>query len=546
MDDDRKITELVEQSKLVFLREAVEEFRSKQRTYDLGTEFAKTRQNRTAVVPGVILAMLLVFSIGAVAMSFYIEQATATVELDFDEFEDISLREVLTSWLQVERSIEEAEASIDTLVDERDSRIRLAERTGERRIALLEVTNMDEATRQEEISRVESETEQLVAGIAGDYNERIEELENEIADLERRQEEEFDEQEVQAALERQDLLEDEGRLQRLEIQQQRAFFLDRLSQLHDVYEAELESHDDYSDELQATLIEQYENEITQLEEEHAAEIAELTLRYNPDMSDEGIAELIEASLPEVPSGRSYRQVLARTGAVSAGEYEDLQTMVSELGRIIGRLKEIPYENSVPDALEQIQARVGAVAGEYERVWDGLADSYEDLETEFAEREEELEGELARTRQQHEEELAQTQADFENELAQRTGELESFEYALGELIVEDRENGFVVDARDTSEIHVVLDRIRDVEDGSDGVIFRDPDGYIADISFYEREGRIRAKAEEIAEGRNIRPFDRILIQVGGIEDIDDFQVPENEDILPDESAPDVESQEDENE
>ncbi len=541
MDDDRKVTELVEQSKLVFLREAVEEFRRKQRTYDLETEFAKTRRNRTAVVPGVILAILLVFSISAMAVNFYIEQAAATVELDFDQFEDINLREVLDSWLQVERSIEELETSIDALSEERDSRIRLAERTGERRVALLEVTDMDPATRDEEISNVESETEEQVAAIANDYNQRIEELQNELADLQQRQEEEFDEQEVEAALARREQLEERGRLQRLELEEQQEFFVERLSQLRESYEDELQSHDEHSEELRATLIEQYESEIAQLEEEHAEEIEELILRYNPDMSDEDIAELLEASLPEVPSGRSYREVLSRTGAISEADYRDLQQMVSELEQIIGRLKEIPYENSVPAALEQLEARAGAVAGEYDRVWDRLADSYEGLEAEFAEREQELEDELARTRREAEEELAQTEAEFEQELDQRTGELESFEYAFGELIVEDRESGFVVDARDPSEIHIVLDRIRDVEEGTEGVIFRDPEGYVADISFYERDGRILARAGDIAEGRTIRPFDRILIQVGGIGGLDDLQVPAEEEMLPQEDPPALDGQ-----
>ena len=525
MDDDRKVTELVEQSKLVFLREAVEEFRQKQRAYDLETEFAKTRRNRTAVVPGVILAMLLVFSIGAVAIAYYIDQATQNVELDFEGFQDVNLRQVLDSWLQVERSIEESQRRIDTLTQERDSRIRLAERNGERQIALLEATNMDAQERAQEIASVESETEEAVAGIESTYNERIEELENEVADLRRRQEEEFDEEEVEAALDRREVLEGQRRSQQLELEEQREFFLGRLSQLQTSYEAELEEHDEYSEELRQTLVEQYENEITRLEEEHAEEIEELTLRYNPDMSDEEIAGVLEASLPEIPSGRSYRQILDRTGTISESGYGDLQQMVSELQTIIDRLQEIPYENSVPAALEQLEARAGAVAGEYEAIWSSLADSYEALEGEFAQREQELERELVRTEQQFREELADTEAEFQELLSQRTGDLDSFEYALREFIVEDRENGFVVDARDTSEILVVIDRIRDVEEGTEGIIFRDPEGYVADISFYERGGRMRAEAKHVAAGRTIRPFDRILVRLEGTDSFDDLELPD---------------------
>lgn len=512
MDNDRKVNELVEQSKQIFLREAIEEYKKRHEGYDLETEFAKTRKNRTILVPGVILAMLLVFLVGVFAVNFYNEKSTADVELDINEFRDINLREVLESWLQVENNIEETETNLDILVDERDSQIRLAERMEERQLALLEATEIEDDERSERIEEIESDTEELVAGIRDEYDPRIEELEEELSDLQRRKEEEFDPAKVEAALDRREVLEDEGRLQRLEFEQQKEFFLERLTELREAYEEELALHDEYSEELRETLISQHEEEMAQLEEE-------LTLRYNPDISDKEIVELIETSPPEVPSGRSYRRVLDRTGTISETEYDALKKRQSEFDQIITRLQDVPYENSIPDALEHLEAREGAVAGEYDRIWNELADSYENLEDEFAQREQELE-----------EKLESSEARFEEKLANRSGELESFEYALREFIVEDRENGFVVDARDETEIHVVIDRIYDIEDGTRGVVFREQEGYVAVISFYEQNDRIRAEVEHVAEGRRIRPFDRILVQIGGIDLNSEIDIPEIEEAI----------------
>lgn len=502
MGDDRKVTELVEQSKLVFLREAVEDYKRRQGSYDLGTEFARTRRNRTAVVPGVIMAMLLLFSLGAVAVTFYIDQSVQLVELDFDEFEEVNLRQVLDAWLSVERQMEEAESAIEELTSERDARLRLAERTADRRIAIAGLTEISSDERADRVAEIESERDQVLAGISTDYGERISLLREERDDLLDRQDREFDEAEVEAALERQDLIEDQRRLFELEIADQREFYLERLSTLRNAYEQELASHDDYSEQQREVLTDQFEAEIARLRDEHEQEIEELTLRYNPDLSDSDIAALLEASLPESAANRSYRDVLGRAGALSEAAFLSLQNDLSELNAILDRLHEIPFENSVPDALDQLDARANAVVAEYERVSDRFADSYESLE-----------GEMQVTIDRHEAQLRQRQEEMER----RTGELASFEYAFGELIVDDRENGYVVDARDTGEIVVVIDEIRDIEDGTEAVVFREQAGYIADISFFLSDGRIRARAESVAAGESIRPFDRILIQLAGTED-----------------------------
>lgn len=520
MDDDRKVTELVEQSKLVFLREAVEDFKRRQASYDLGQEFAKTKKNRTAVVPGVIMAMLLLFSIGAVAVTFYIEQTAQMVEVDFDEFDDISLRDVLNSWQQVEREIEATEIAIDEMVAERDARLELAERTGERRATRAEVTEMGGGERAALRARINSETREAVAAIQADYGPRIEELEERLADLRRRQEEEFDEAEVAAALERQDLIEDQRRLFRIELEEQREFYLDRLSTLRTAYEEELAAHDEHSEEVIATLTEQYESEIDRLIEEHENEIEELTLRYNPDLSDEEIAELLAAPLPDVRALRPYHSALERTGVLTRAGFDDLRNRLAELNAIIDRLQEIPYENSIPEALDQLDARINAVVGEYERVRAELADSYENLEGDFAEARRQFEEELAESEQRVEARIAEAVQEYRERLAIQGDLLQGFRYAFSELIVDDRENGYVVDARNPQSIQVVLDRIRDVDEGTRAVVFRERVGYIADISFFEQDGELVARTESVADGRSIRPFDRILIDIAAGGELED--------------------------
>jgi len=567
MDNEREVTDLIERSKSLFLQETAEEFRRKSEEYDVGREFAKTKRNRTLLVPGVIVATLIVFSAAAVFLNIQIERSAQEVELDPEQFADISLRDVLDSWLRVERRIGELEQTREELTAERDARLRLARRAGDRQIALLHATDMNDDERAEQIAAIENQTEETVAGINAEYDDELSSVDEELADLERRQAEEFDQDEVETALERQDLLDDEGRrLLQMELEDQRERHQERLAGLEEAYEQEIASHDEYSAELQSVLLEQHETEVAELREEHEQEIEELTMRYNPDLSDEGIASLLDAELPQAQAEGAFRQVLARTETITSAGYQELLQQQEELDRLLARLQEIPYQNSIPRALDQLRSRAGLVTAEYERIWNRLGDRYQELEAGYAELEQEydeLEQERITIERELREELAETEEQFAQQLSEQeeqldqevdrqlqevrerleaeieayqerletaTSERDSFEHAFDRLIVEDRESGFIVDPRNSSRMLVILDPIREVDEDTYGVVFRDRDGLVAEISFFEDEGRMWARTEELADGAEVHPFDRILVHVDGAAADGDFHFPEGGEVI----------------
>ncbi|MFW6368140.1 MAG: hypothetical protein ACOCZ9_00250 [Spirochaetota bacterium] len=569
MGDDREITRLVEESKMVFLREAMEDYRSKQTEYDLEAEFAKTRRNRTLVVPLVIISMVLVFAVAGVATAVYTDRGIETVELDVEEFEDVTLRDVLDSWLLVERRIEDIETRIGVLENERDIALRMVERSLERSIDLVNARDIGEDELENRVAEVESEHEQELSAIRDEYQDQIGELEDELSELERRREEEFDEDEVEAALDRQDLVDDQERLFELEKERLEEFYQERISELRSAYDQDLENHDEFSADLREALVERYEQEIADLEDAHEEEIEELILKYNPELSEGDIAALLDEDVPETGELLGHGELFGDTGAVSEGELEDLRGELSSLSEILGWLRDIPFENSVPNALEHLDARSDAVANEYERMLVALTDSYDALEeeriaieNELRERleereaelldrieqvereaeeelaaltdryealeeektavEEELRGRLEQREEEMSERIAEVESEYEEELAANSEAVDSYEYALETLLTDDSESGFVIDARSSSEIRVALNPIQDVEEGMDAIVFREPDMFIADIEFYEQDGRLWAEETNVADGRSIRPFDRILVRVPGSE-LDEDQI-----------------------
>ncbi|MFW5812055.1 MAG: hypothetical protein ACOCWS_03640, partial [Alkalispirochaetaceae bacterium] len=91
-------------------------------------------------------------------------------------------------------------------------------------------------------------------------------------------------------------------------------------------------------------------------------------------------------------------------------------------------------------------------------------------------------------------------------------IDEFLFALDSLTRQNRENGYILDPRETSDVVVYIDRIRDVADGSRGFVFREDDEYIGTIEFSITEEDIIASVIEVAEGEELQPFDKVLIQV----------------------------------
>jgi len=522
MDNDGKVTDLVEQSKSVFLSDAVQDFRRRQAQYDLGSEFAKTRKNRTALVPGVIVSMVLVFSIVAFAINFTIERSTEIAGIETAGFDQVNLRDVLQAWLRTEQRIQEIDQEIGQLTLERDERIDLVRSRfeRERRLARLRA-DAGLVVLGPELLRINQAMETELQEIRLAYTGRLEALATEREDILSRREREFDAAQVEIALERREILDDQRRLFDPELQRQQEFLTERVDTLRSAYRDELSAFGAHRDQVELTLRQQFTDEIARIVSEHESEIEALIALYNPDFSDENVARLLDEALFEAPDETDdvFGQALAGRGLVSDAEIRAIQTGVFELNEIVERLREIPYENSVPDALDQILSRSQSLVVTLNRLGGELAESFEGaLRTASAERDA-AGRELAETEQQLRDvraRLSQVESAAEARIARETEELRSqldqFEYAFGGLIQDDREDGYIVDPRDPDRIHVYLDPSRDVTAGIRGFVFREPEGLVGEVEFFETSIGFRARLLSLADNRTIRPFDRVLLDI----------------------------------
>ncbi len=536
MGDDREVTrestDLVAQTKLEFLREVIQDFKRRQSRYDLGHEFAKTKKNRSPLVAVMIVGMIVLFAAGAIGVTAYINQTQGNIQVDIGDFEDVNLRELLDQAQQLEQEMQAAQRRLDSLISERDNRIRSIRQSAEREIELLGARNISQAEINRQAEQIRGQAEQEVAEVENEYADRIAEAEAEIEDVQDRMAQ-YDSRQLEQAREQERILNNQSRIHEIELENQAAEYKAQIENLTEDYEAQIAELETFAQNLEANLRQSHTEEIARLEAEHAQDIADLIALYNPTFTAPDILALVNApsDLQALQGAQlvAFDSALAAEGVISREGYDALANRLSEYMTLIERLREVPYENSVPSTLSQLEYRVVGLIRWYEELWDGLLETVAGRDQIIAQRNNtiaqreatigDLEAEVQaqiRARQQavaeQVEEREQAVADLQAVIAQRQAEIDRFLYALEELTNQNRENGYILDPRNTDNIVVYLDALRQVVDGTIGYVFRRDDEFIGTIRFESDGSRVSASLVELAGDTKLAPYDKVLVEV----------------------------------
>ncbi|MFP4211165.1 MAG: hypothetical protein ACLFR8_07975 [Alkalispirochaeta sp.] len=496
MDNEREMsgqrrepgTELVERSKMIFLQEVVEEFRQNQQQYDLEAEFAKTKQNRNLVIPTVILGLIVVFLLVVIAVTQYIQTQSRSIAVNIEDFADVNLRDVLDEAQRLQNQLDSTERELEQTIAERDDRIDRTERERDRSIQLLRDQELAAGQIRTRTAELEAQAASEIESLEAEYEPRIAELEARIEDL-RDQIAQYDSRQLEQAREQEEVLNNQQRLAELEQQRLREQYEAEIDRLTETYEAEIARLEAFQEEFETTIRQRHANEIAALRAAHREELAEMFARYNPEFTDGELLGLLDDTFtrndgafgPTAP----YSDLLGAEGVADRGEYRELQRRYGELQRLVNRLQDVPYENSIDLSLNQVESRVYDLIVRYEELWTGLEESVIDRDTIIAAR--------------------------DSTIAEQRTRIDELLYALEELTRVNGETGYVLDPRDSEEIVVYVSRIRTVREGALGYVFRRDDEFVGSVRFLRREGRMVAEEVDTVDEMEIRPFDKILIE-----------------------------------
>jgi hypothetical protein len=202
----------------------------------------------------------------------------------------------------------------------------------------------------------------------------------------------------------------------------------------------------------------------------------VTLRYNPVLDAQPVSGIIgaknEASLVRGGPLREYNPLLGECG-FSGDDFGVLRKRISDEIIVLKRLMRVPYRNSIPPALKALDGLSGSIVRDYENLWANLAQT----------------------------------------LQARNQLLKKYDYLFDFVLNAKKENGLVLDPRDTGAILVRMNRALKIEEGQAASVYNG-DRYVGKVRLYrDPQGNFRAKVVSLA-GKNavIQPTNRVMLDV----------------------------------
>lgn len=162
--------------------------------------------------------------------------------------------------------------------------------------------------------------------------------------------------------------------------------------------------------------------------------------------------------------KEYNINLLKEGIWNKSDFNKLRNDIKNYSIILNGLQKVPYRNSVSRSIDHIEKYSVSIINDYEEMW--------------------------------------------YKLAKRN---ESYNYALEHHLRNISESGLIIDPRDPENIVVQINNMYTVGTNSIGLVFRKDDEYIGKVKFIVSDDTIKAKAIEIEPDKELKPFDKILIQ-----------------------------------
>lgn len=451
---DPQTTSLIEKSKALFLRDIISEFKNKQQHYDIGEEFAKTKKNRSVLIYVIILGMVALFSIGVYVLTNYIQTNSKNIIVDIDDFKDVRLQELLDTVKRYETGLHQTRRELADLVNKRNLEIHGINEDAARRESIVTSGTTDEAERRRQISQIRSGANAQIASINEKYQPQIEEKEQKIAEFEMNIAE-YDTKQIEQA-----------RQQEENLNNQQKLFDFELAKLTEYYETQI-----------ASLNNQYETDTTALKNHNISIRNILYRKYNPTFSEGEVQSLLDSPIDEETGGRQIPGEFHPTHDVEDGylkaQYLKMFEASSAIETLVGRLKVIPHENSIPLAIQQVEYQHKLALDAYEEIWKVLAEK----------------------------------------VIAANARIDQFSYAMESLTSSQKENGYIIDPRDSENIIVHIDWFQEIKGETQGFVFRRDDFLIGKIKILLEDSEVKVSLLELEDEKiGLQPFDKILIDV----------------------------------
>ena len=445
MGNDNKIKDLVELSKSRFLPEVLEDSETGRVVYSLPDEFAKTRKNKPIALYFFVLGFTAAVVACTLFFTLFIEDKNSKQDVHFEDFEDLRLREVLDSARGSDTELELARGALQALgVGKLEAMLDVRKKYLAKEMEIISAKSGNDNT-ELRLRELRAQEAAEVTDVGRSYDNNMAAKRREIAGIIRKKEEDT---------------------RRLKKQEKKAGALGNYDRLYNLRIDKMKK----TNEAGIIGLRRYVDR----DREYQVE------RYNPFFKSPTVQSLLGKSLDYTGERsrffRSYNDIIAAEGVFTRDRFSNLHDRIVSQQTLLSMLQCIPYENSVPDMLSQIDNLSGSITSDYESLWSGLA----------------------------------------TVIRKKNEKISSFETALGHMLKEKPESGYLIDTRNEKAIVVYMNRILQIRDDDTAYVFRNDDEYIGRIQFYNTSDGLRARVIEYSRGASVRPFDKILMRKIGQE------------------------------
>ena len=468
MDNDRKVKDIVSQSRKTFLDWKNLEIGNKD-LYDLEKEFSATKKNKNYLVIITILIFLIVFVGTAYAVTRYIQESGRIVPIEIRDFEDVNLKDILDVAKNYEQKLERARKELKALNAEYEASVNDVRSERERESLIVRESSKSDEEKNRSLAALRRNERRDIAALDKEYSKKIEDKEKEISEIEKAIAS-YDATVIEQARKQEELLDNQQKKAELEMENTVTMYESRINDMEKRHESEISSLKNDNRRL-----------VSVLKSRHKNELESMFNKYNPVFEEEKYLKILDdrrsAASAEFAGDKSVK-ILEKNDILTAAEIRGVRKDASDIENMIERLKKIEYENSVPEAFERLYEKGSRIISKYEKGWERSAASLE----------------------------------IRNEV------ISSFSSAFDYYISETGVSGYILFVEDNDRILVYMNRILELSDGDRGYVFRTDSELIGEIEFYTEENTVFAKLVPPADGGEtaaeveIKPFDRILVQV----------------------------------
>ena len=439
MGNDNQIRDLLEKTKSVFLPEAIQNPDGKPKLYSLDVEFAKSKKNKPFLLYLFVSGFVVLIVVISIIMISYIQNKNKKITLDFNEFEDVKLKELIESSRSHENKIEQIQREMSDLEADYQENLDRINKEYERLREELNMRDLSADEKNSQMSTIEKNKARKAKKAEEEYVAKRAAKETEISEIKKKMRSAG----LSTAKNLEDIFGGEGKLQNLQMRK---------------------------------VASEYDRRLKEEREANKKDQEELILLYNPIFKEKYVLEVIQKPVPEVKGKDKYftsidDDIAVENAATKEQIYRLSDDMKKELA-ITGRLKQIPYKNSVQRSVFHADSLAKQIFNSYDSIMQKLVES--------------IQG--------------------------KNQSLGYYSYAFEYMTKTQQENGYILDARDPKKIGVFLSRYHSVKPGDIAFVFRSDDEYIAKIKFRKYRGLTVGELVESVEGREIRPFDKLMFKM----------------------------------